>query len=63
MEDGEAIELVHRSIRGERQAHSFVAMGADEPIQTTSTLVSEIPIRGFWKQYTQTMGIEAGSAV
>jgi hypothetical protein len=38
-------------------------MGADEPIQTTSTLVSEIPIRGFWKQYTQTMGIEAGSAV
>lgn len=61
MEDGEAIELVHRSIRGDRDAHSFVAMGGDEPIQTSTILVSEIPIRGFWKQYTQTMGIDAGS--
>ncbi len=60
MEDGEAIELVHKSIRAEREKHSFVAMGADEPIETSTILVSEIPIRGFWTQYTRTMGIDAG---
>ncbi len=62
MEDGEAIELVHRSIRAERDRHSFVAMGADEPVQTSSILVSEIPIRGFWTQYTRTMGVTVEGA-
>ncbi len=61
MEDGEAIELVHRSILAERDQHSFVAMGADEPIETSTILVSEIPIRGFWTQYTSTMGIRTGA--
>ena len=60
MEDGEAIEIVHRSIRAERDQHSFVAMGADEPVQTSTILVSEIPIRGFWTQYARTMGIRPG---
>lgn len=62
MEDGEAIELVHRSIAAGADRHSFVAMGADEPIETSEILVSEIPIRGFWTQYTSTMGIRTGDA-
>jgi hypothetical protein len=37
-------------------------MGADEPIETSEILVSEIPIRGFWTQYTSTMGIRTGDA-
>ncbi len=61
MEDGEAIELVYRSIATAPDKHSFVAMGSDEPIETSSILVSEIPIRGFWTQYTSTMGIQPGA--
>jgi anthranilate 1,2-dioxygenase large subunit len=61
MEDGEAIELVHRSIASHSEQHSFVAMGADDPIETSEILVSEIPIRGFWTQYTSTMGIRTGA--
>ena len=62
MEDGEAIELVHRGIRADRDEHSFVAMGAQEPIETNTLLVSEIPIRGFWTQYTRLMGVAPEAA-
>lgn len=63
MEDGEAIELVHHSIRADPNAHSFVAMGSDEPVETSTILVSEIPIRGFWHQYAATMGVGTGTPV
>jgi anthranilate 1,2-dioxygenase large subunit len=62
MEDGEAIELVHRNLRATQDHHTFVAMGTDEPVQTSDILVSEIPIRGFWSYYVQLMGIDPGFA-
>lgn len=57
MEDGEAVELVHRSILRDQDKHSLLKIGGGEPIATNDLLVSEIPIRGFWSQYAGLMGV------
>ena len=63
MEDGEAIELVHKMLASGKDRHSVVEMGGVEPIETSSILVSEIPMRGFWTQYASVMGVRPNDAV
>jgi anthranilate 1,2-dioxygenase large subunit len=62
MEDGEAIELIQRAIVEDAAAHSFVEYGGRGPIPgDQETLVTEVPMRGFWLYYCELMGIRPGS--
>ena len=58
MEDGEAIELVHKAIVRDRESHSIVEIGGRGEPQDQDTLVTEVPLRGFWRYYCEVMGIE-----
>lgn len=60
MEDGEATELVQRGIVRDLDRHSVVEMGGKGPIETAEYLVTEVPLRGLWKRYTELMGMNAG---
>jgi len=60
MEDGEAIELVHRAIVREQDTHSFVEIGGRGDPVSQDTLVTEVPMRGFWKYYCELMGVRPG---
>jgi phenylpropionate dioxygenase-like ring-hydroxylating dioxygenase large terminal subunit len=57
MEDGEVGRLVQLGIRGERYAHSVIEMGGVGPIESQDTTLTEVPVRGFWKNYCALMGI------
>ncbi len=61
MEDGEAIELVHRATARDREAHSIVEMGGRGPIHDQDHLVTDVPMRGFWTYYCELMGFTPGS--
>ncbi len=61
MEDGEATELVQRGIRRDRDKFSVIEMGGKGPIQTADHLVTEVPLRGLWKRYTELMGHTVGA--
>jgi len=55
MEDGEAIELVHKALVREQDAYSFVEIGGrGEPVDQDN-LVTEVPMRGFWINYRELM--------
>jgi anthranilate 1,2-dioxygenase large subunit len=58
MEDGEAVEIVHRAIKREPDKHSVAEYGGRGEIKTQDTLITEVPMRGFWAYYCQLMGIE-----
>jgi len=62
MEDGEAIEIVHRAIKRETDQHSVAEYGGRGKIETQDTLITEVPLRGFWAYYCELMGIEANGA-
>lgn len=62
MEDGEAIELVHRAIVREPDTHSFVEIGGRGEPASQDTLVTEVPMRGFWRYYGELMGVRPGEA-
>jgi anthranilate 1,2-dioxygenase large subunit len=57
MEDGEAVELVHRAIRREADTHSVVEYGGRGPIVDQDNLVTEVPMRGFWANSCELMGL------
>lgn len=57
MEDGEVGRLVQLGIRGERHAHSVIEMGGLGPIGSQDTTLTEVPVRGFWLNYCDLMGI------
>ena len=62
MEDAEALELAQKSMKGEDGAgHSFIELGGRE-FESQDHLVTEAPIRAFWKGYCNIMGISVGSA-
>ncbi|MSQ71422.1 MAG: 3-phenylpropionate dioxygenase [Betaproteobacteria bacterium] len=63
MEDGEAIEIVHRATEWERDACSVVEMGGTGPIGDLDFRVNDVPCRGFWSYYSELMGIEPEGAV
>ena len=61
MEDGEAVEIVHRGIRRERDAHSVAEYGGRGEIKTQDTLITEVPLRGFLGELLPAHGHRAGS--
>lgn len=63
MEDGEAIEITHRAVAGERNACSVIEMGGRGPIGDLDHRINEMPVRGFWSYYAELMGIEPEGAV
>jgi len=62
MEDGEATACVQSGIRNATDRHSIVEMGGRGPIEDCDFLVSEIPMRGFWREYARLMGYRAQPA-
>ena len=58
MEDGEAVEIVHRGIKREGDMYSVAEYGGRGEIKTQDTLITEVPLRGFWANYCQLMDIE-----
>ncbi|MDR5822465.1 Rieske 2Fe-2S domain-containing protein [Caballeronia sp. LZ043] len=62
MEDGEAIEIVHRAIAADEDKHAFVEFGGRGPVGDSDTLITESPMRGFWMYYCELMGIVPGEA-
>jgi anthranilate 1,2-dioxygenase large subunit len=61
MEDGEAVELVHRAIVRDGDRHSVVEFGGKGPVGDQENLVSDVPMRGFWLHYCKLMGIVPGA--
>jgi phenylpropionate dioxygenase-like ring-hydroxylating dioxygenase large terminal subunit len=58
MEDAEALELTHATIVAEGgKGHAFVEMGGRE-FADQDHLVTEVPIRTFWKGYCELMGMK-----
>jgi anthranilate 1,2-dioxygenase large subunit len=60
MEDGEAVELVQKSIRNDQEKHARVEIGGKGLIKIQESLVTEVPIRGFYSYYCELMGIAVG---
>ena len=63
MEDGEAVELVHRAIVRDAQEHSVVEFGGRGAIADQENLITDVPMRGFWMHYCKLMGITPGTLV
>ena len=60
MEDAEALEIAHASIAANGgRGHEFIEMGGRE-LGDQDHLVTEVPIRTFWKGYCELMGMEVG---
>lgn len=55
MEDSEAAELVQRAVTPDKAQCSVIEMGGRGPIEDVDYLISEIPIRGFWRRYAELM--------
>lgn len=62
MEDGEAIEIVHRAIAADEDKHAFVEFGGRGPVVDQDNLVTESPMRGFWMHYCELMGVTPGGS-
>ena len=58
MEDGEAIEIVHRSSLRSREDHSLVEMGGRGELGDTEAMITDVAIRGFWSYYSKIMGFD-----
>ncbi len=58
MEDGEAIELIQKATRNERQATNVIEMGGRGPLKDLTHRVTETPVRGFWSYWAELMGVE-----
>lgn len=56
IEDNEAAALVQQAARGQRRAHSYIGYGGTGRIGSSDHLISEVPIRGFWRYYCHLMG-------
>jgi anthranilate 1,2-dioxygenase large subunit len=64
MEDGEAVEIAHRSTQSDPGATSVIEMGGGGTIPDHVTFkTSDIPIRGFWSYYAELMEIEPNGAI
>src|SRR5690606_27920000 len=55
MEDGEALEMVQRSTRPDKDMSGVVEMGGIGEIKSLDTRAQEVTIRGFWAYYSQLM--------
>jgi len=62
MEDGEALEIVHRSSKPDQAKSTVLEMGGTGPIADIDTRAEEVTVRGFWAYYSQLMGLEREGA-
>ena len=61
MEDAEALEIAHAAILSDKgNGHAFVEMGG-RALGDQDHLVTEVPIRTFWKGYCDLMGMQVGA--
>jgi anthranilate 1,2-dioxygenase large subunit len=58
MEDGEATRIVQAAVRRANEACSVIEMGGRGDIASPDHLVTEVPIRGMWREYCRLMGYE-----
>ena len=56
MEDGEAVEIVHKASATALDQHALVEVGGVGEIRDQKNLISEVPVRGFWSYYYELMG-------
>ena len=56
MEDSESGSLIQRAARGQGEEYEYIAMGGQGEICNSDTVVSEIPVRAFWRYYCYLMG-------
>jgi anthranilate 1,2-dioxygenase large subunit len=64
MEDGEAIEIVHRATAPERGTHAVIEMGGHGAFPPEIDFkASDIPVRGFWSYYAELMGFAPEGAI
>lgn len=56
MEDGEAVEICHKGTRRDPESFSCVELDGRD-VHDADHLVTEAPIRGFWKAYRQILGL------
>ena len=59
LEDGEAGVLAQRRAHAGSHAYSVVEVGATGPIEDQDTILTEVPVRGFWRYYCELTGFEA----
>jgi anthranilate 1,2-dioxygenase large subunit len=62
MEDGEAVEIVHRASAREQERHAMLEIGGKGAIKDQPNLVSEVPVRGFYSYYCELMGFVPATA-
>ena len=62
MEDGEVGRLVQMGIKRERKSHSVIEIGGTGPIEDQTTVITEVAVRGFWKNYCELMGVAVAQA-
>lgn len=63
MEDGEALELVHRATAPDPDGMGVIEMGGVGPITNLDSRVNEMPVRGFWSYYAELMGDVSAEAL
>ena len=63
MEDGEAIEVIQKATKRERDGYEVIEMGGRGPIRDLAHRVTETPIRGFWSYWAELMGVEAEGGI
>ncbi len=57
MEDGEAVQLVHEETKASPEAASRIIIGGLGEIKDSESLVTEMPLRGFWATYFKAMDL------
>ncbi|HXC13576.1 MAG TPA: SRPBCC family protein, partial [Stellaceae bacterium] len=63
MEDGEAIEIVHRASRPDPDRNTVIELGGGGVISDRDYRVTDVPLRGFWSYYAELLSIEPPGAV
>jgi anthranilate 1,2-dioxygenase large subunit len=63
MEDGEAIEIVHRASASDADRSTVIELGGAGVISDRDYRVTDVPLRGFWSYYAELLGIEPAGAI
>jgi anthranilate 1,2-dioxygenase large subunit len=63
MEDGEAIEVIQKATRPEREGFEVIEMGGRGAVADQAHRLTEAPIRGFWSYWAELMGVEPAGGI
>ncbi len=63
MEDGEAVEIVHRASAPDHAKSTVIELGGGGEITDRDYRVHDVPLRGFWSYYAELLGIEPDGGV